>query len=181
MTKVYPSFVTPSRAAEIFDVTTQTLRRWAKEGKISFIKTPGGQYRYNVEGHIGLMQAAPEVKVPKAHPVKAKPVTVKPAPAPSVVVSGGSGGGASVVGMGGTGIPAPVEISLPQAKPRPQMPEGVELRSIDDDEPEITTRDIDAPRARPAAKVKPAPVTGPKLDAAALMQKIEGLATASAV
>lgn len=148
MTKVYPSFVTPSRAAEVFDVTTQTLRRWAKEGKIGFIKTPGGQYRYNVEGHIGLIQAVPEVKQHKPHPAKAKPVTVKPVAAAPV---------------------APIE--MPKPAPRPAMPTGVEMRSVDDE-----------PVARkPAPKVEVARAPMPKLDAAALMQKIEGLATASAV
>jgi len=157
MTKVYPSFVTPSRAAEVFDVSTQTLRRWAKEGKIGFIKTPGGQYRYNVEGVIGLIQAVPDVKKPKAHPAKAKPVTVKPVAAAPV---------------------APIE--MPKPAPRPAMPTGVEMRSVDD-EPEVAMRDIDAPSRKPAPKVEVARAPMPKLDAAALMQKIEGLATASAV
>lgn len=80
MTKVYPSFVPPSIACEVFGVTSQTLRRWAKERKISFIKTPGGQYRYNVEGHIGALQAVPVVKTPKRHPDKVAPVEVRAAP-----------------------------------------------------------------------------------------------------
>lgn len=117
MPNQYPKYVTPSIASEIFSVTTQTLRRWAKEGRISFIKTPGGQYRYNVEGVIGLIEAAPAVKKPRKHPLKPAPVAVTPQPLPAMV--------------------------MPQAAPSKVM-------------------------------------GGAALDPAALMQKIEQLATASA-
>lgn len=93
MTKtVYPEFVPPSIAKKVFGVEPQTLRGWAKAGKISFIKTPGGHYRYNVKDHLALMavqQPAPQQREPtkpkvvkvvaKADPVAA-PVAVAPAP-----------------------------------------------------------------------------------------------------
>ena len=48
MKPVYPNYVSPSIASKIFGCTSQTLRRWAKAGTIDSIKTPGGQYRYDV-------------------------------------------------------------------------------------------------------------------------------------
>jgi excisionase family DNA binding protein len=38
--------LTPSEVAKIFKVKTPTIRRWAKEGKIRYFKTPGGHRRY---------------------------------------------------------------------------------------------------------------------------------------
>ena len=43
------SYVSPKKAAEHFKVTTQTLRRWAKQKKIKTIVTNGGHRRYYVE------------------------------------------------------------------------------------------------------------------------------------
>jgi excisionase family DNA binding protein len=191
VTKVYPSFVAPSIACEVFGVTSQTLRRWAKTGRISFIKTPGGQYRYNVEGVIGAIQATPIVKTPKAHPQAAPVVAVPAQPVPA----------------------APARIEMPQPKARPELPAGVSMRSIDEDDRQVTMRDPDptpmiltpvpeqparkaaapkvaaapvkAPKGKgkpdaPAPAVKPPKPKTPRLDAAALKQKIESLATASA-
>jgi excisionase family DNA binding protein len=209
MTKVYPSFVAPSIACEVFGVTSQTLRRWAKTGRISFIKTPGGQYRYNVEGVIGAIQATPIAKAPARHP-QAAPVVSVPAQA-----TGGSGSGQSTAmsgGGGGNSGDRIVTIEMPQPKARPEMPAGVSMRSVDDDEQQVTMRDPDptpmrltpvpeqpalrtkaepvaaapvkpvAAKAKPKAE-KPAPVPKKrtaKLDAAALKQKIESLASAPA-
>lgn len=36
----------PSEVAEIFGVDPKTVQRWAKEGKISSVKTPGGHRRF---------------------------------------------------------------------------------------------------------------------------------------
>lgn len=44
-------YVTPREAAEILGVNERTLRRWDAEGKISTIRTPSGQRRYNVESY----------------------------------------------------------------------------------------------------------------------------------
>lgn len=169
MTKVYPSFVAPSIAREVFGVTSQTLRRWAKEGKLDFIKTPGGQYRYNVAGHIGArMQPAQKPKA-KA-PAQAASVAALPVQPATVAASAPQS--------------APVA-ALPTIgpKPRPAMPEGVEMRSVDD-EPELTMREMDAPRVTVAPRpvhIEPPVHREPpvKLDPAALAQKIEALARAS--
>jgi hypothetical protein len=197
VTKVYPSFVAPSIACEVFGVTSQTLRRWAKTDRISYIKTPGGQYRYNVEGVIGAIQATPIAKGPARHPLAA-PVVAVPAPAKPLPVQAIAD--------------RIVEVTLPQPKARPEMPAGVSMRSVDDDEQQVTMRDPDptpmrltpvpeqpairtkaepvaaAPVKPVAQKAKPkaaAPAPVPKkrtakLDAAALKQKIESLASAPA-
>jgi excisionase family DNA binding protein len=39
-------------ACEVLGVTSQTLRRWAKAGKIGAIRTPGNHYRYDLSGLI---------------------------------------------------------------------------------------------------------------------------------
>lgn len=38
--------MTPGEVAKIFKVTSKTVTRWAKEGKISFITTPGKHKRF---------------------------------------------------------------------------------------------------------------------------------------
>lgn len=41
-------FTRPSDTVSKLSVSKQTLRRWAKQGKLSSIKTPGGHHRYNL-------------------------------------------------------------------------------------------------------------------------------------
>lgn len=38
-----------TEASEILGVSTKTLRRWEKDGKISPFRTPGGHRRYDKE------------------------------------------------------------------------------------------------------------------------------------
>ena len=38
--------LTPVEAARMFGVTVRTLARWAREGKLASVRTPGGQRRY---------------------------------------------------------------------------------------------------------------------------------------
>ena len=42
----YPSYLRTAQMAEILYVSPKTVSRWAKEGKLSFLKTPGGHRRY---------------------------------------------------------------------------------------------------------------------------------------
>ena len=45
----------PSReASRILGVHPQTLRTWARKGRISYIRTEGNQRRYDVDSYIGL-------------------------------------------------------------------------------------------------------------------------------
>jgi excisionase family DNA binding protein len=82
----YPKFVAPSIAAETFGVSLQTLRRWAREGKVSYIRTPGGRFRYNVEALISVSApAAPKPKKPakaSRKPVQAETEVPASTPAP---------------------------------------------------------------------------------------------------
>lgn len=41
--------LTPAEAAAIYGVTTNTLRRWALDGKIEAVTLPSGQLRYPAE------------------------------------------------------------------------------------------------------------------------------------
>lgn len=45
-----PNDLRPSGwAAEYIGVTTETLRTWAKAGRIPYVRLPSGQYRFRVE------------------------------------------------------------------------------------------------------------------------------------
>jgi excisionase family DNA binding protein len=82
----YPKFVAPSIAAETFGVSLQTLRRWAREGKVSYIRTPGGRFRYNIEALISVSApAAPKPHKParaSRKPVQAETPVLASTPAP---------------------------------------------------------------------------------------------------
>ena len=41
-----PSYLHPAEVADILHVSPKTVSRWAKEGKLPFLKTLGGQRRY---------------------------------------------------------------------------------------------------------------------------------------
>jgi excisionase family DNA binding protein len=42
----YPSYLRTAQVAEILYVSPKTVSRWAKEGKLLFLKTLGGHRRY---------------------------------------------------------------------------------------------------------------------------------------
>lgn len=47
--------MTPHEVAEAFRVDPKTVTRWAKQGKIRYIRTPGGHRRYvaaDVRAHL---------------------------------------------------------------------------------------------------------------------------------
>ena len=42
-----PSYLLPAEVAELLSVSPKTVSRWAKEGKLPFMKTLGGHRRYS--------------------------------------------------------------------------------------------------------------------------------------
>jgi excisionase family DNA binding protein len=38
--------MTPKEVAELFKVNTRTVNKWAREGRIAGVQTPGGHYRF---------------------------------------------------------------------------------------------------------------------------------------
>ena len=42
----YPSYLRTAQVADILYVSLKTVARWAKEGKLPFLKTLGGHRRY---------------------------------------------------------------------------------------------------------------------------------------
>jgi len=42
-------YITSTKAREMLKITSETLRKWSKKGKISAIKLPSGQRRYNLQ------------------------------------------------------------------------------------------------------------------------------------
>lgn len=46
VTPPIPLLLRPSEVARVFRVTTQTVARWAKDGKLQEIRTPDGSRRY---------------------------------------------------------------------------------------------------------------------------------------
>lgn len=43
------TLLTPAEVAELFRVDPKTVTRWARAGRISAIRTPGGHRRYSAE------------------------------------------------------------------------------------------------------------------------------------
>ena len=41
-----PDFLRPAEVADLLSVSPKTVSRWAKEGKLPFLKTLGGHRRY---------------------------------------------------------------------------------------------------------------------------------------
>lgn len=70
-------YVAAGIAAETLGVSTDSLRRWAKAGKIDFMRTPGGRYRFNLDGFMA-SQGKARAPVAVVEPVKAT-VAKKPA------------------------------------------------------------------------------------------------------
>ena len=42
----YPSYLRTAEVADLLSVSPKTVSRWAKEGKLPFLKTLGGHRRY---------------------------------------------------------------------------------------------------------------------------------------
>jgi excisionase family DNA binding protein len=49
-----PSYLHPAEVADILHVSPKTVSRWAKEGKLPFLKTLGGHRRYPTTGAVKL-------------------------------------------------------------------------------------------------------------------------------
>jgi len=76
------SFVSPKKASEILGVTTQTLRNWAKAGKISFVRLPSGHRHYNVEALVAVMAPSEPDPIQPLQRSPAMPVMPEPEIAP---------------------------------------------------------------------------------------------------
>jgi excisionase family DNA binding protein len=48
----YPSYLHTAEVADLLHVSPKTVSRWAKEGKLPFLKTLGGHRRYYPEAEI---------------------------------------------------------------------------------------------------------------------------------
>jgi excisionase family DNA binding protein len=51
----YEQLLTPREVAEIFGVRTTTIARWAREGRLDPLRTPGGHRRYSWDTVIRLL------------------------------------------------------------------------------------------------------------------------------
>lgn len=60
-------WVTSGEVARALNMTDAAIRRWAREGLLEAIKTPGGQYRFRREALSNLMKAGhvPKIVRPK--------------------------------------------------------------------------------------------------------------------
>ena len=50
--------LTPGEVADIFKVDVKTVGRWAKAGKLTFIRTLGGHRRYNAQEVYAFIEAS---------------------------------------------------------------------------------------------------------------------------
>ncbi len=185
MKQTYPKYARPSMAAEILDVSTQTLRKWASKGLVGYIILPNGHYRYDVTGLIGTMKAKPIKRADKPvarAPEASQPVTVTSAKAGVEAVVQYASAVAASLPADPPMTSAQIEALL-QPKSRPQLPDGVEFRSVDDDEPELTMREMDpepAPKPAPAAKAPPKKAAKAKpVDRDALARQLEAMQAAA--
>jgi excisionase family DNA binding protein len=66
------SWVTSGEVARALNMTDAAIRRWAREGLVESIKTPGGQYRFRREAVSNLMKAryGPKVVRTKSRAVR---------------------------------------------------------------------------------------------------------------
>lgn len=55
--KLEKDWVTSGEVARALDMTDAAIRRWAREGLVEAIKTPGGQYRFRREALTELMRS----------------------------------------------------------------------------------------------------------------------------
>lgn len=55
-----PELLTPAEVATAFRVDPKTVTRWAKQGKLTSIRTLGGHRRYHADEVRSLLSPAPE-------------------------------------------------------------------------------------------------------------------------
>ena len=61
-------WMTSGEVARVLDMTDAAIRRWAREGLVEAIKTPGGQYRFRREALTRLLQ----VRHPNGAPLQSE-------------------------------------------------------------------------------------------------------------
>lgn len=74
------TYVSPKAAAKMSGVCLQSLRRWAKVGKIRHYRTPGGHHRY-------CLQSVLSYRIPTAAPAPAAAPVSAATRAPAEVIS----------------------------------------------------------------------------------------------
>ncbi len=63
-------WVTSGEVARALNMTDAAIRRWAREGLLEAIKTPGGQYRFRREALSNLMKSR-QIKKVRSKPSRA--------------------------------------------------------------------------------------------------------------
>ncbi|HEX9514713.1 MAG TPA: BldC family transcriptional regulator [Streptosporangiaceae bacterium] len=58
--------LTPAEVAAMLRVDPKTVTRWARAGKLSSIRTPGGHRRYSESEVRGFLNSWPSVNLPSA-------------------------------------------------------------------------------------------------------------------
>ena len=58
--------LTPAEVAALLRVDPKTVTRWARTGKLSSIRTPGGHRRYSESEVRGFLNSWPDVNLPRA-------------------------------------------------------------------------------------------------------------------
>jgi len=64
-------WVTSGEVARALNMTDAAIRRWAREGLLEAIKTPGGQYRFRREALSNLMKSRQVPKGARGKPSRA--------------------------------------------------------------------------------------------------------------
>lgn len=55
---------TADKVAEMLDVKPESVRRWARQGKLPFVQLPSGRMRFRREDVVALLEQKPESESP---------------------------------------------------------------------------------------------------------------------
>jgi excisionase family DNA binding protein len=59
-----PDLLTPAEVGALFRVDAKTVTRWATEGRLQFIRTPGGHRRFSAAQVRQLLDQPPAADIP---------------------------------------------------------------------------------------------------------------------
>ncbi len=71
----HKSYFTRTEVARLFEVAPNTISRWVRDGRLPFVRTPGGRRRYPVELILRLVQQFREEMGPGMAPRNSPAVT----------------------------------------------------------------------------------------------------------
>jgi ribosomal protein L34E len=128
-----PTYVGAGVAARTLGVSSDSLRRWAKTGKIDYIRTPGGRFRYNLVSILSkaTMSARPE-PMPATKRRDPRQLDLIEAVQAAEVRALGPTAAELVAALLAPAAPRPAEFAMPSlGVSRSRLPDGLEHRDME--------------------------------------------------